>query len=116
MRESTSSTAPATAAPWPAPLGLRTRFVHLQVAPADLFPVERRNCLGRLVVIGHFHKSEPAGPARLPIRGHVDARNLSERLKQRAQIALGRLETHVAHKQILHALSLLKVFAAVVAK
>src|SRR4029077_2614968 len=98
----------AAAAPWPAAFLPGARFVHLQIAPAHLFAVETGNGLGGFGIIGHFDKSKAACPAGFAVGGDVNAGDLTERLEERAQVALGGLETHVANKQILHSLSLLK--------
>jgi hypothetical protein len=87
--------APTTAAR-PAGSGLGARFVDLEIAPADFFSVEACNGFGCFGIVGHFHKREPAGTSRLAVRRNVDARDLPEGFKQRAQIRLGRLKTHVA--------------------
>src|ERR1700680_1529598 len=98
----------AAAAFWPAAFFPGARFVYLQVAPANLFAVETGDGFGGFGVIGHFHESKAAGPAGLAVGGNVNACDLAERLEERTQVALGGLETHVANKQILHSLSLLK--------
>src|SRR5216684_2636712 len=82
--------------------GLGARFVHLQIATAQLFSVEAGNRLGGFFVVGHFHEGKAAGAARLPVHDQVHAGHLSEGLEQRAQLTFRGLKTHVAYKQILH--------------
>src|SRR5487761_531262 len=82
---------------------LGARFIHLQIAAADLFPVEARNRLGCFRVVGHLDKRKSPGAARFAIHCQVDPRDLSKRREERAQIRFRRLKTHIADKQILHA-------------
>jgi hypothetical protein len=51
-------------------LGLR--FVDLQRAAAKFGPVQRRDRFIGLGGIGHFHKPETPGSARLPVRHNAD--------------------------------------------
>src|ERR1035437_3518346 len=88
----------AKPASWTTGRGLGASFVYLQIAAADFLSVETRNGLGCLGIVRHFDKSESASPSSLPVHRDMNARDLSERLEQRAQIRLGRLKTHVAGK------------------
>ena len=85
-----------TSASRPAGCGLWAGLIHLQIAPTDFFSVEAGNSFRRFRIVGHFHKCESAGSSRFTVRRNVDTRNLPEWFKQRAQIRLGRLKTHVA--------------------
>src|SRR6267154_43117 len=88
---------PATpSASRPAGCGLWAGLIHLQIAPTDFFSVEAGNSFRCFRIVGHFHKCESAGSSRFTVRRNVDTRNLPEWFKQRAQIRLGRLKTHVA--------------------
>jgi hypothetical protein len=98
----TAAAAAAAARTSSTAFGLGARFVHLQVAAAEIFAVERGDGLGGFVVIRHFNESETAGAAGLAVHYDVNARDLTEGLKQRLQIALGGLKTHISNKQILH--------------
>jgi hypothetical protein len=88
--------AAATAASRTTGCGLGASFVHLEIAPPDFFSIETCYGLGCFCIVGHFNKCKSARPAGLAIGRDVDARYLPERLKQRPQIRLGRLKTHVA--------------------
>src|SRR5262245_24869934 len=109
MRESaataTTTGAPTTAIAARGALTLGPRFVDLQVAASHFFSVESGNGFRCLGVIGHFHKSKTARPARLAISCDVNAPDLPKRLEQRRQIGLRSLKTHVANKKILHSRS-----------
>src|SRR5579872_4407212 len=67
---------PAT--PWSAACRLGLRFVHVQGAAVHLCSIQRRNCSGRFLVIGHLHEAEAASPACVPVRDQIDARDLSK--------------------------------------
>jgi hypothetical protein len=95
---------PTASAPRTAGCGLGTRFVHLQIAPANFFSIEAGNRLGGLGIVGHLDERKSTGTARLPVHCDMNARDLSKRLEQRTQIRLGRLKAHVAYKQVLHVL------------
>src|SRR5271155_4446058 len=107
---SVPAAAPAAAA-WAARTAagfrFRARFVHFQIAAADVLAVQGRDGLGRFGVVGPFHKAEATRAAGLAIGGDVHACELPERLKERAQIVRGGLKAHVAHKKIFHCDSLL---------
>jgi hypothetical protein len=79
-----------------------TSFIHLQIAPADIFSIESGDRLSSLGIVRHLDERESAGSAGFAIHGNVHARDLAEWFEKRTQIALGSLETHVAHEQILH--------------
>src|SRR6266403_4900108 len=85
-----------------ATLALRPCFVDFQIAPANFFTVQCRHGLRGFRVVGHFHERKAARAARLAVHGHVDARHLAERREELSEIALRRLEVHVANKQTLH--------------
>jgi hypothetical protein len=91
-----STAVPKPAAAKAAPLRPGCSFVHLQGASGDFSPIQSGYCLGRLSIIGNFHKRKPSGLPRLTVMRDVNARDLSERLKQRAQVAFRSLKTHVA--------------------
>jgi hypothetical protein len=89
--------------------GLGPRFVDFQVASAKILAIESGDSLGGFIVIWHFDETEPASASGFAVSGDVDARELAERLEKRAKIRRGRLEAHIAHKQVLHTGSLLNV-------
>src|SRR4051794_29986041 len=66
---------------------LRTRFVDVEAAAAELVSVERGDRLLRLIVGRHFHEREAAGPARRHIAHDRDpfdrSRTTEELLKLR---------------------------------
>jgi hypothetical protein len=65
----------------PGAFGLRTRFVHVQRAAAELRSIERRNRPFSLGFIRHFHERETTGPARIAIGFNADPLNLAVRFK-----------------------------------
>src|ERR1700733_1698921 len=98
----TAATTPAAAARRSPAFGLGASFVHLQITTPDLFSIKAGDCLRRFFIIRHFHKSEAARPAGLPVHRHVNARDLPKSFEQFAQFAFGGLEIHIANKQVLH--------------
>jgi len=88
----------------------RARFVHFQVTAAEIFSVQTSDRTGRFRIIRHFDERKSAGPARFFVRGDMHSCDLTERLEERAKVALGRLETHVAYKEIFHTRALLEIF------
>lgn len=86
-------------------LPLRTRFVHFQIAPTGFFTVESCDRLRCLFIIGHFHERESARSSCFAVHRHVYTRHLPERLEQRSEVALRRLEIHVANKKTFHVAS-----------
>ena len=79
------------AARWSA-IAARTRFVDLQIAAAGFLAVESSDGLGSFVVIGHFNEGKTSSTTGFAVHGHVHAGDLTERLEQGSQIALGRSE------------------------
>src|SRR4029077_7851642 len=63
---SSAATASATAA---TAFGLRSRFVHVERASADLRAVESRDRLVSLLGVRHLDEAETTRPARVPV-GH----------------------------------------------
>jgi hypothetical protein len=96
--------ATTTATAWSTGGRLGTRFIDLQIAPADFLPIEAGNRFGGLRVIGHFDERESTGSACFPVHRNVDAADLSKRFEQRTQIRFRCLETHIANEQVLHVL------------
>jgi hypothetical protein len=84
---------------------LRPRFIYFQIASAGFLAIQTSDRLGRFRIVRHFHESESARPARFAIHGHMHARYLTERLKQRTKIALRRLKIHVPNKKTFHVAS-----------
>src|SRR5580700_11089415 len=85
-----------------APIGSGSGFVHLQGAAGNFLPIQSGYGLGRFRVIGDFDKRKASRLTRLTVLHDVNTRDLSERLKEHAEIAFRSLKTHVADKQILH--------------
>src|SRR5579863_9428758 len=81
---------------------LGPRFVDFQVPAVDFLAVQPGNRLSRLVVVRHLDECKTPRPAGLAVHRDMDPRDLAERLEERAQLALRRLETHVTHKKILY--------------
>ncbi len=109
--------APAAALAGKAPAATRTRstrrsafalwprFIHFQITSAGFLTIKPSNRLRRFRVVRHFHESKSARPAGFTIHGHMHARYLTERLKQRTKIALRRLKIHVPNKKTFHVAS-----------
>src|SRR5215472_7376851 len=78
MRESAATATRASTATIAARGAFAPRpcFVDLEVAASHFFSVESGNGLRCLSVIGHFHKSKTARPARLAIRDNVNTPDL----------------------------------------
>jgi hypothetical protein len=81
---------------------LRGGFIDAQSAAGDFFPVKSGHSLGSVLILRHFNEGESARLAGFAIGYDVDARDLPERLKQRAQITFRGLKAHIPDKQILH--------------
>jgi len=109
----TARTAEAPRPTSPAAFALGTRFVDFEIASTRFFAVKPRDRLRRLVIIRHFDERKASRPARVAVHGNVHPRDLSKRLEQRAQIALGHLKAHIPHKNTLHLFLLLHGTAAV---
>jgi hypothetical protein len=65
------SAAPATAA---AAFRLRPCFVHHEVAPAKILPIQRINCAIRVLIIGNFNEREAPRLARETIPNEIHTR------------------------------------------
>jgi hypothetical protein len=89
--------------------GLGPRFIDLQISTAEILAVESRDGFGGFIVIWHFDETEAASASGFAVSSNMDARELAERLKERAKIRRGSLKAHIANKQVLHTGSLLNV-------
>jgi hypothetical protein len=82
--------------------GFGTRLIHFQRSPANFLAVQARHSLRGFRIVGHLHECESACPSRFPVHGDVNAGDLSERFKKRAQLRFRRLKIHISDKHVLH--------------
>jgi hypothetical protein len=69
----TATTAAASTATTSTAFGLRSRFVHHQVAPAKILAVQRVDRAVRIVVVAQFNECKPTRLARESISNQIDA-------------------------------------------
>ena len=65
---------PAAASTPTAAFSLGPRFIHDEVPPTEVLPVERINCLISIFVVCYFHKGEAARLTRKTVTNQIDAR------------------------------------------
>jgi hypothetical protein len=100
------STSPATAAA--AALRLGTCFIHHEVSPAKILPVQRIDGAVRVFVISDFHEGETARLARETIANQIDARRgYSHLRKPFLKLLLRRGKRKITDIELLHLLLLL---------
>jgi hypothetical protein len=75
----TTSAAPAASA---TTLSLRPRFIHYQVPPAEILPVQRVDGTVCIFVALHFHEGKTAGLSREPVTNQIDARGSNAYLRE----------------------------------
>src|SRR5208337_3249999 len=80
-----STTIPAAAPPAPATLGLGTRFIHVQLASANLGAVERSDGFVSILGTGHLNEAEAAGASGVAVGHDADPVDLSVGGKELAQ-------------------------------
>jgi hypothetical protein len=78
----TARTAAAAGTAGTAAIGFGTRFVNIQRASAELFPVEGGNGFLGFGGVGHFYKCKSSRTTRVTISDHADLIDLAMRLKQ----------------------------------
>jgi hypothetical protein len=95
---STTAATPTTGA-----LDLRTRFIHVQGAPANLTAVQRRNGFLSVFRTRHLNEAETARTSGIPVRHDADPVHLPVYLEKLAQLVFRSVEVEVPNKDILHA-------------
>lgn len=70
----TSAAIAAAASATAAAFSLRPRFIHDEVSPTKVLPVERIDCLVSIFVVCDFNKGEAARLTRKAITDQIDAR------------------------------------------
>jgi hypothetical protein len=76
----TASATPTTTAA--TTLSLRPRFIHYQVPPAEILPVQRINGAIRIFVALHLHEGKTARLARKPVTNQIDTRGSNTNLRE----------------------------------
>ena len=94
---STAESSPATRT-----ARLRASFVHIEGAAIQFGSIQLRNSLLRVLRIGHFDESEPAGLTGVPVRDDIDLFDIAELGKSREQLLLRGLEAEIADKNLDH--------------
>src|SRR5579862_466753 len=77
-----STAAVAASTTTAATFGLRTRFVHVDGAAADLRTVQSRDRLVSIFIAGHLHETEAARTPRVAVGHDADPVNLSVSFKR----------------------------------
>src|SRR5215831_1642952 len=88
----------ATTAAEPAALVLRTSFVHVDRATAQVLPVQGFDGLLSFAAVAHLHKTKAARAAGLAVGDHRHALDAAIRCKERLQIRFSSAEREVADK------------------
>jgi hypothetical protein len=97
----TASTAPASSAG--RTIRLRSRFVDVDSASAELRSIQPCDCLLPIFVAGHLDESEASGPAGVAVGHDADAIHLSIGLEGLPQFVFTGVEAEIPHENILHA-------------
>jgi hypothetical protein len=100
----TSTTAGTSTTPGSAgtAVGLGARFVDVQGASSELFPVQSGNGLLSFGSVRHFYKGEPSGASGVTIGDDADLIDFAMRLKQSAEFGFGSAVGEIANKKLLH--------------
>ena len=93
-----TTTAPTTS--WTVRLGLR--FVNLQRASAQFRSIQSRDRFVSFGGIRHFHETETACSARLPVGHNADFFHRTVRLENRSQFRLGCAVGQITYVKVLH--------------
>jgi hypothetical protein len=99
---STISTATPAAATTPA-LNLRTRFIYIQSASANLSAVQRRNGFLSVFRTCHLDETEATRATGIPISHDADAVHLPVYLEKFSQFVFRSVEVEVPNKDVLQA-------------
>jgi hypothetical protein len=100
-----ATTISPAAPPTPGTLDLRTRFIHVQGAPANLGAVQRRNSFLSVFRSCHFDEAKAARASGIPVGHDADSVHLSMCLEQLAQFIFRSVEVEVPNKNVLHAIA-----------
>jgi hypothetical protein len=84
------------------PLGLGTRFVDIQSAPSELFPIQRGNGFLGFRGISHFDKCKSSRTSGVAVRDQADLVDFAVGFKQGPQLCVGGAVREVANKKFLH--------------
>jgi hypothetical protein len=95
-----ASGSPATKAS--AALGLRTRLINIQCAPAEFLAIEGRDGFLSFGGVRHLDEGKSARTARVSVSDNADLIQFSVWLKQRPQLGFGGAMGDVANKKLLH--------------
>jgi hypothetical protein len=102
-----SATVPAAPAA-AAALCLGTCFIHYEVSPAKILPVQGVDGAIRIFVIRHFYEGEPARLSRKPVANQVDARGSYTDLREPlVELVFRRGKRKITDIELLHLLLLL---------
>jgi hypothetical protein len=83
-------------------VGLGARFVDVQGASSELFPVQSGNGLLGFGSIGHFYKRKPSGASGVTVGDQTDLIDFAVGFKQRAQFGFRGAVGEIANKKLLH--------------
>jgi len=99
----TAVAAPAAATTTAAALRLRPRFIHPQVAPAEVLPVHRINRAIRFFVISDFDEGETARLPGKTVVNQIHCRRIYTGLREKfVQAILRRGKRKITNIELLH--------------
>jgi hypothetical protein len=104
-----SLTASAGFAAAAGPLRLRTSFVHINSASADLASIQAGNGLISFFAICHLYETESPRTSGFAVSENADAVDCPIRFEDLAQLILGSIEAEVPNENIFHAAPLFVV-------
>jgi hypothetical protein len=94
-----TSTAPRSAG---TAVGLRARFVDVQCASSELFPVQSGNSLLGFGRVRHFYKRKPSGASGVAVGDQTDLIDFAVGFKQGSQFRFRGAVGEIANKKLLH--------------
>jgi hypothetical protein len=83
-------------------IGFRTRFVDVQRATAQLFPVQSRDGFLGFAGIGHFYEGKSSRAPGITVGDQADLIDFAMRLKQGPQFRFRGAVREIANKKFLH--------------
>jgi hypothetical protein len=98
----TSAGTPAAAGSAGTAVGLGTRFVDIQCAPAKVFPVQGGDGFFSFHGIGHLHECKSSGTSGVTVGDQADLIDFAVGLKQGPQFRFRGAVREVANKKLLH--------------
>jgi len=99
----TAAAAAAISTTSTAAFDLRTRFIHVQGAPANLRAIKCRDGLLTIFCARHLHEAEAARAPGVPVGHDADPVHLPVYLEQLAQFVFRSIEVEVPNKDVLQA-------------